>query len=67
MKNQQRFAEIEFCLDKYFQSNLAPVMKRIQQDLTVKQQDEYDRYKSSFQGVLSDMADASHVIPIPIA
>ena len=63
MKNQQRFAEIEFCLDKYFQSNLAPVMKRIQQDLTVKQQDEYDRYKSSFQGVLSDMADASHVIP----
>ena len=63
MKNQQRFAEIEFCLDKYFQSNLAPVMRHIQQDLTVKQQDEYDRYKSSFAGVLSDMADASHSVP----
>ena len=63
MKNQQRFAEIEFCLDKYFQGNLVPVMKHIQQDLTVRQQDEYDRYKSSFAGVLSDMADASHVIP----
>lgn len=63
MKNQQRFAEIEFCLDKYFQANLAPVMQRIQQDLTKKQLEEYGKYKSSFAGILSDMADASHMVP----
>lgn len=63
MKNQQRFAEIELCLDKYFQANLAPVMSRIQQDLTKKQLDEYGKYKSSFAGIMSDLADASHVVP----
>lgn len=63
MKNQQRFAEIEFCLDKYFQTNLAPVMSRIQQDLTKKQLEEYSRYKASFAGVMSDLADASHGVP----
>ena len=63
MKNQQRFAEIELCLDKYFQANLAPVMTRIQQDLTKKQLDEYGKYKSSFAGIMSDLADASHMVP----
>ena len=63
MKNQQRFAEIEYCLDKYFQTNLAPVMSRVQQDLTKKQLEEYRQYKSSFAGILADLADASHGIP----
>ena len=63
MKNQQRFAEIEFCLDKYFQANLAPVMERIQSDLNHKQLEEYARYQSSFAGVMRSMADASHAIP----
>ena len=63
MKNQQRFAEIELCLDKYFKANLAPVMGRIRQDLTSKQLEEYSRYKSSFAGIVSDLADASHGVP----
>lgn len=63
MKNQQRFAEIEFCLDRYFQANLAPVMKRIQADLNHKQLEEYGRYKSSLAGILSDMADTSSMVP----
>lgn len=63
MKNQQRFVEIEFCLDKYFQANLVPIMRRIQQDLSNKQLEEYGRYKSSIAGILTDMADDSHMIP----
>jgi hypothetical protein len=63
MKNQQRFAEIEFCLDKYFQANLAPLMGRIQQDLSKKQLEEYGRYKASFAGIMSDLADAAHGVP----
>lgn len=63
MKNQQRFAEIEYCLDRYFQANLVPVMKHIQEDLTSKQLEEYGRYKSSFAGIMSDLADASHMVP----
>lgn len=60
MKNQQRFAEIEFCLDKYFQANLAPLMGRIQQNLSKKQLEEYGRYKASFAGIMNDLTDASH-------
>lgn len=63
MKNQQRFAEIEFCLDKYFQANLAPLIGRIQQDLSKKQLEEYGRYKASFAGIMSDLADAAHGVP----
>lgn len=63
MKNQQRFVEIEFCLDKYLQTNLAPVMGRIQRDLTRKQLEEYARYKSGFAGIMNELADASHAVP----
>ena len=63
MKSQQRFAEIEYCLEKYFQANLAPVMSRVQRDLTKKQLDEYSEYKSTFAGIMADLADASTAIP----
>ena len=63
MKNQQRFAEIEYCIDKYFQTNLAPIMRRIGQELTNRQVDEYDRHQNSVSGMMSRMADASHMVP----
>jgi hypothetical protein len=63
MKSQQRFAEIEYCLEKYFQANLAPVMSRVQRDLTKKQLDEYSEYKSTFAGIMADLSDASTAIP----
>ena len=47
MKNQQRFAEIEYCIDRYFKTNLAPIMRRIDQELTNRQVDEYDRHQTS--------------------
>ena len=52
MKNQQRFAEIEYCIDKYFQTNLAPIMQRIGQELTNRQVDEYDRHQNSVSGMI---------------
>ena len=63
MKNQQRFAEIEYCIDRYFKTNLAPIMRRIGQELTNRQVDEYDRHQNSVSGMMSRMADASHMVP----
>ena len=63
MKNQQRFAEMEYCIDRYFQTNLAPIMERIGQYLTNRQIDEYTHHQNSVAGFMSRMADASHMVP----
>ena len=60
MKNQQRFAEIEFCLDKYFKANLAPVMQRIQTDLQNKQMKERMDFDRSFAGMMMHANDSMY-------
>ena len=53
IKNPTRFAELEFCLQGYFDGKLAPVMKLVRDDLTHKQLEERGRYQSSLAGVLA--------------
>lgn len=44
IKNPTRFAELEYCLQGYFDGKLAPVMKQVRDDLTHKQLEERGRY-----------------------
>lgn len=53
IKNPIRFAELEYCLQGYFDGKLAPVMKQVRDDLTHKQLEERGRYQSSLAGVLA--------------
>lgn len=53
IKNPTRFAELEYCLQGYFDGKLAPVMKQVRDDLTHKQLEERCRYQSSLTGVLA--------------
>ena len=53
IKNPTRFAELEYCLQGYFDCKLAPVMKQVRDDLTHKQLEERGRYQSSLAGVLA--------------
>lgn len=53
IKNPTRFAELEYCLQEYFDGKLAPVMKLVRDDLTHKQLEERGRYQSSLAGVLA--------------
>lgn len=53
IKNPTRFAELEYCLQGYFDGTLAPVMKQVRDDLTHKQLEERGRYQSSLAGVLA--------------
>lgn len=53
IKNPTRFAELEYCLQGYFDGKLAPVMKQVPDELTHKQLEERGRYQSSLAGVLA--------------
>ena len=53
IKNPTRFAELEYCLQGYFDCKLALVMKQVRDDLTHKQLEERGRYQSSLAGVLA--------------
>lgn len=52
IKNPTRFAELEYCLQGYFDGKLAPVMKQVRDDLTHKQLEERGRYQSSLEECL---------------
>jgi hypothetical protein len=56
IKNSQRFAEIEYCLQHYFDGNVSPVMKSVREDLTRKQCKELADYQNSAAGILSGFA-----------
>lgn len=47
VKNSQRFAEIERLMGDYFGCHLAPVMGRVQRDLSNRQADEMRAYSCS--------------------
>lgn len=53
IKNPTRFAELEYCLQGYFDGKLASVMKQVRDELTHKQLEERGRYQSSLAGVLA--------------
>lgn len=62
-KQSQRFAEIEYCLQHYFNSQLAPVMRDVQQELSKKQIKEYSEYATSISGILRSAASGLNGMP----
>lgn len=53
IKNPQRFAELEYSLQKYFDGKVASVMSSVKSDLSNKQIKEIKDYRSSFAGMMS--------------
>ena len=41
IKNSKRFSEVEYCLQHYFNAQLSPIMRNVQNDLNKKQIKEY--------------------------
>lgn len=62
-KQSQRFAEIEYCLQRYFDSQLDPVMRNVQQELSKKQLKEYGDYTTSISGILRSAASGMKGMP----
>ena len=55
INNPIRFAELEYCLQSYFDGKLVPMMKQVQDTLANKQVDEKDRYQSSLAGIFASV------------
>lgn len=62
-KNIDALVEVEYCLGRYFDSNIAGIMDDVRSDLTRKQGEERAEWNLSLGGILSAMADASHCAP----
>ena len=54
-KEQMRFAELEYCLQSYFDGKLVPMMKQVQDTLANKKVDEKGRYQSSLAGIFASV------------
>ena len=52
-KERMRFAELEYCLQSYFDGKLVPMMKQVQDTLANKKVDEKGRYQSSLAGIFA--------------
>ena len=55
INNPMRFAELEYCLQSYFDGKLVPMMKQVQDTLTNKKVDEKGRYQSSLAGIFASV------------
>lgn len=55
INNPMRFAELEYCLQSYFDGKLVPKMKQVQDTLANKQVDEKGRYQSSLAGFFASV------------
>lgn len=55
INNPMRFAELEYCLQSYFDGKLVPMMKQVQDTLANKKVDEKDRYQSSLAGIFASV------------
>lgn len=55
INNPMRFAELEYCLQSYFDGKLVPMMKQVQDTLANKKVDEKGRYQSSLTGIFASV------------
>ena len=55
INNPMRFAELEYCLQSYFDGKLVPMMKQVQDTLVNKKVDEKGRYQSSLAGIFASV------------
>ncbi len=62
-QNIDALVEVEYCLGRYLDSNIAGIMDDVRSDLTRKQGEERAEWNLSLGGILSAMADASHCAP----
>ena len=61
--NMDALVEVEYCLGRYLNANIAGIMDDVRRDLTQKQGEERAEWNLSLGGILSAMADASHCAP----
>jgi len=63
IKNSKRFTEVEYCLQRYFDTSFAPVMRNVQTDLNKKQTKELAEYQTSFAGIMRSVASSMNNMP----
>lgn len=62
-KKMDALVEVEYCLDRYLDANVAGVMDDVRRDLIKKQGQERAEWNTSFGGILSSLADAGRCAP----
>lgn len=62
-KNVDALVEVEYCLGRYLDANVAEVMDEVRRDLIKKQGQERAEWNTSFGGILSSLADAGRCAP----
>lgn len=62
-KNMDALVEVEYCLGRYLDTNVAGVMDYVRRDLIKKQGQERAKWNTSFGGILSSLADAGRCAP----
>lgn len=60
LKDMNGLAEVEYCLGRYLDGNIAGIMKETRTYLTTRQAEEYRDYQTSLGGILSSMASAGN-------
>jgi hypothetical protein len=63
IKNSQKFSEMEYCISKYFSTNIKPVMVSTQRKLNDNCAEEQRKYNNSIAGMLRTASDESHASP----
>lgn len=62
-KNMDALVEVEYCLGRYLDANIAGLMDDVRRDLIKKQGQERAEWNTSFGGILSSLADAGRCAP----
>ena len=62
-KNMDALVEVEYCLGRYLDANIAGEMDDVRRDLIKKQGQERAEWNTSFGGILSSLADAGRCAP----
>lgn len=61
IKNMEALAEVEYCLGRYLDGNIAGIMDETRRFLTSKQAQECADYHTSLPGILSSMASSPYM------
>lgn len=65
-KSQQqpgRFAEVEYCLQSYFNSHVVPIMRSVKDEIGKKQVEELGTYSTSVPGIVRSFANGMAGMP----
>ncbi|HBN64045.1 MAG TPA: hypothetical protein DD424_09010 [Porphyromonadaceae bacterium] len=62
-KNMDALVEVEYCLGRYLDANVAGIMDDVRRELTKKQGQERAEWNMSLGGILSSLADGGRCAP----